>query len=123
MRLESAGAVLFFFGLEDVGRALVAGKQARAIFGGEEFFQSIDAGHDHDQVVLSERENRVEQIVARAAIAQMGFQTVSKKAQKVAASNQQVFAMLPRHVMVSGHRFRDECVFRFLRREAGCCRA
>ncbi len=69
MFFKGAGAVLLLFGLEDVGRALVAGEQARAILGGQEFFQSIYARHDHHQVILPERENRVEQIVTGAAIA------------------------------------------------------
>ena len=59
----------FFFGLEDIGRALVASKQICAIFGLKEFAEGRDAFGDENEIILAEREDGIDEIVALALVA------------------------------------------------------
>ena len=54
MRLEeglAAVLLLLFLGAQDVGRALIAGKQVLAVVGVEELAESLDAARDHQEIV------------------------------------------------------------------------
>ena len=68
------------FLLEDVGGALVAGEQVRAVVGRDERLQRADAGEQADEVVLAaEREHRVDQIVTDAGLALLDFEAVGEE--------------------------------------------
>jgi hypothetical protein len=70
---------LLLLGLEDVGRALVAGQQIGPVFGGEEGVKRLDPPHDPDEVVVAEREDGVDEIVALALIAEEDLQAVGEE--------------------------------------------
>ena len=81
---EGAGAVLLFLGLEDIGGAAVAGEQARAVRAVEEAPERLDAPHDRHEIVLAgQREHRVDEIVARALVAEVDFQAVGEEGEEV----------------------------------------
>ena len=73
---------------------------------------------DHDKVVLSQGENRVEQIVAGAAIPQINFQAIGEKAEKVLGFREQVLRVAVTGVIARDHRLGDEPVFGLLRNMA-----
>ena len=76
--------VLLLLDADDVGRALVAGEQVIAVLGVEEFSQRLDAADDEKKIVLAfEREHRIDQIVPRALLAELDFQTVGEESQEV----------------------------------------
>ena len=71
---ERALAVLLLLGLENVGGAAIAGEQVLAVLGVEEFAERLDAADDEEEVVLAgQREHGVDQVVPRAAVAQVDF--------------------------------------------------
>ena len=71
-RIEGAGAVALLLGAQNVRRAAIADEQVRAILAVEEFSKRLDAADDHQQVVLAGKsEDSVDQIVARAFLAEM----------------------------------------------------
>ena len=77
--------VLFLLDADDVGRALVAGEQVLAVLGVEEFSQCLDAADDEQKIVLAfQREHRIDEIVPRALLAQLDFQAIGEKEQKIA---------------------------------------
>ena len=74
--------VLLLLGLEDVHRAAVAGQQVRPIVRAQEAVQRLDAGHDPHQVVVTEDEHRVDQVVALALVAQQHLQPVGEEGEE-----------------------------------------
>ena len=87
--------VLLLLDAQDVGRALVSGEQARAVIGCKEFAERLDAADDEEQVVLSFallRENGIDEIVARALIAELDFQAVVEEGKKIGSE----FRAMPR---------------------------
>ena len=68
---------------EDVGGALVAGEQRLAVVGVEEFAQGFDAADDEQEVVLvAEGEDRIDQIVAGALLAELDLQAVGEEGEQ-----------------------------------------
>ena len=82
-------AVLLFFGLEDIGGALVARQQIGAVVGLEERLQRLDPRHQPHQIVfMAKREHRIDQIVANAFFLQRDFQAVGEERLKSARPRQ-----------------------------------
>ena len=62
--------------------ALGAGEQVLAVIGVEEFAERLDAADHHQEIVLAaEREHGVDEIVARALLAELDFQAVGEEGQ------------------------------------------
>ena len=81
---ESFGAVLLFLGAQDVGGAAVAGEQVLAVLGIEQAPERLDPAHDHEKIVLAgQGEDRVDEIVPRALVAQVDFQAVGEEGEEV----------------------------------------
>ncbi len=76
---------------QDVGGAAIAGEQVLAVFGVEETAERLDAADDHEEVVLvpatSEilSANRIDEIVARALLAQLDLEPLGDESQQVSA--------------------------------------
>src|SRR5262249_51779754 len=69
--------VLLLLDADDVGRALVAGEQILAVLHVEEFAECLDSADDEQEIVLTfEREHGVDQVVARALLAQLDLEAV-----------------------------------------------
>ena len=72
--------VLLLLDGEDVLRALDAGQEVGAVVGLEELGQRLDALDDERQVVLAgQREDGVDQVVARALVAQVDLQPLGEE--------------------------------------------
>ena len=83
---EGAGAVLLFLGAQDIGGAAIAGEEILAVVGFEKTAERFDAAHDHQEIVLAgQSEDRVDQIVARALVAEVDFQAVGEEGEEVEA--------------------------------------
>ena len=77
----------FLLDAQDIRRALDAGQQIFAVVGIEEFAERLDAANDHQQIVLAfEREHGIDEIVPRALLAQLDFQTIGEEGQQVLPS-------------------------------------
>ena len=77
---SNVALVLLLLDGEDVRRALGAGEQVLAVVGVEEFSERLDAADDHQEIVLaSEREHGIDQIMPRALLAELNFQTVGEE--------------------------------------------
>ena len=75
--------VLLLLDADDVGRALIAGEQVLAILGVEEFPQRLDATDYEEKIVLPfKREHCINQIVSRALLTELDFQTVGEEREK-----------------------------------------
>ena len=75
--------VLLLLDAQDVGRALVSREQARAVLGAKEFAERLDAADDEEQVVAALallRQNSIDQIVARALIAELDLEAIVEEA-------------------------------------------
>ena len=68
-RLIVAARILLLLDAQDVDGALGAGEEMLAVLGVEEEPKRLDPAHDHEQIVATEREHGVDQIVARALVA------------------------------------------------------
>ncbi len=65
---------------------LHAGEQALAVIGCEEFAERLDAADDQEEVVLAFamlREDGIDEIVARALIAQLDFEAVEEEGEQL----------------------------------------
>ena len=81
---EGLGAVLLFFGAQDVGGAAIAGEQVLAVLGFEQLSERLDPADDHEKIVLPrQREHRIDQIVARAFFAEVDFQAIGEEGEEV----------------------------------------
>ena len=59
---------------------LIAGEQILAVLGVEEFSQRLDAADDEEKIVLAfEGKHRIDEIVPRALIAELDFETVGEE--------------------------------------------
>ena len=59
---------------------LVAGEQVLAVLGVEEFAERLDPADDEQEIVLAfEREHGIDEIVARALLAQLDLQAVGEE--------------------------------------------
>src|SRR5882672_4609647 len=73
-------AVFLLFDAENIGGALGARQQVLAVVGVEEFAQRLDATDDKKEIVLAfERKHSVDEIVARALLAELDFEAIGKK--------------------------------------------
>ena len=55
-----------------------------AVLGVEEFSQRLDAADDQQKIVLAfEREHRIDQIVPRALLAELDFETVGEEREEI----------------------------------------
>src|SRR6202034_1680337 len=76
--------VLFLLDADDVGRALVAGKEIFSVFRVEKFSKRLNAADDEEKIVLAfKSEYGVHKIVPRALIAELDFQAVGEESDKV----------------------------------------
>ena len=86
-RVDVAGVaylVLLLLDGEDVLRALDAGEEVGAVVGLQELGQRLDALDDERQVVLAgQREDGVDQIVARALVPQVNLQPLGEEGEEV----------------------------------------
>ena len=81
---EGLGAVLLLLGAQDVGGAAIAGEQVLAILGVEQSPERLDAADDHQKIVLAgQREDRVDEIMPRALVAEVDFQAVGEEGEEV----------------------------------------
>ena len=81
---ERFRAVLLLLGAQDIGGAAVAGEQAFAVLGVEEAAERLDAAHDHQEIVLVRQgEDRVDEVVAGAFVAQIYFEAVGEEGEEV----------------------------------------
>ena len=81
---ERAGAVLSLLGAQDVGGAAIAGQKILSVLAVEQAPERLDPPDDHEQVVLAgQREHRVDEIVPRALLAQVDFETVGEEGEEV----------------------------------------
>ena len=84
-RAGVGGVVLLLLDAQDVGRALGAGEEILAVVGVEEFAERLDAADDQHEVVLAgQREHGVDEIVARALLAQLDLQAVGEEGEQIA---------------------------------------
>ena len=81
---ESAGAVLFLLGLQDVGGAAIADEQVPAVLAVEQVSKRLDPANDHEKIVLARQgEHRVDQIVPRPLVAEIHFQAIGEEGEEV----------------------------------------
>lgn len=72
--VEGPGTVFLFFVAYDICGAAVADKQICAVVRFEKGGKRLYAANDQEQVILiRQRENRVDQIIAGAALTQIDF--------------------------------------------------
>ena len=87
LQIVTAGVALLVLLLldgEDVGAALDAREQVRAVVGLQELAQRFDALHDQREVVLSaEREHGVDEVGTCALLAKVDLQPVSEEAEQI----------------------------------------
>ena len=77
--------VFLFLDADDVGRPLISSEQIFSIPSIEKFRQCFDAAHYKQKIILTlQCEYRVHEIVARALFAELNFEAVGKKRQKIA---------------------------------------
>ena len=69
---------------QNVRRALVAREQVRAVFGFQERVERFDARDDADEIVVAEREDRVDEIVALALVAELDLEAIGEEGEEVA---------------------------------------
>ncbi len=68
---------------EDIGGALVAREQVRAVIGADEGLQRLHAGEQADEIVLAAKgEDSVDQVVADTGFALLDFEAVGEKARR-----------------------------------------
>ena len=78
--VEGSRPVVFLLGAQNVGGAPVARQQILALLRIEETLKRRDAGHDQKKIVLTRQsEHRVDEIVPRAALAQIDFEPLAEK--------------------------------------------
>ena len=66
---------------------LIAGEQVLAVLGVEEFAERLDAADDEEKIVLAfEREDRIDQIVPRALLAELNFQAIGEESEQLRRS-------------------------------------
>ena len=83
-RAGVGGVVLLLLDAEDVRRALGAGEEVFAVVGVEEFAQRLDAADDQHEIVLAgQREHGVDEIVARALLAELDLQAVGEEGEQI----------------------------------------
>ncbi len=89
--------VLFLLDAQDVGRALVSREQARAVVGAKEFAERLDAADDEEEVVAALallRQNSIDQIVARALIAELDLQAIVEEGEQIGDQNFSSYSMM-----------------------------
>ncbi len=76
------GARLLLFGAQNIGGAAIAGEKIGAVVGVEETAERFDAANDEKQIVLfTETEDRIDQIMPRALVAQIDLQPIGEEGQ------------------------------------------
>ena len=84
-RAGVGGVVLLLLDAEDVRRALGAGEEIFAVVGVEEFAQRLDAADDQHEIVLAgQREHGIDEIVARALLAELDLQAIGEEGEQIA---------------------------------------
>ena len=105
LRIGGAGigfARLLLLGLEDVGGALVARQQVGPVIGLKERAEGFDPLDDQDKVILAQRENRIDEVMAGARIAQVLLEAVGKEGEEFENT------LIPDCVVLSSHQvFQD----------------
>ena len=81
--LEGARAVPFLFGAQNVRRAAVACQQVLPVLGVEQPPERLDPPDDREQIVLAgQGEDRVDQVVTGALVAQVDLQPVGEEVEQ-----------------------------------------
>ncbi len=74
---------LLLFRRQNVGGALVAREQVRAVFGFQERIERFNARDDADEIVIAKRKDGVDEIVALAGIAELHFEAIGEEGEQV----------------------------------------
>ena len=63
-----------------------------AVLGVEEAAKRLDPAHDHEQIVATEREHGIDEIVPRALVAQMHLEPVGEEGKEIQVSRVELFS-------------------------------
>src|SRR6185437_16692234 len=78
-RLIVSRIVLLLLDAQDVDGALGTGQEVRSVLGIEEAAERFDAPDDHQEVVATESEHGIDEIVPRTLLAEMHFEPVGEE--------------------------------------------